>query len=107
MKEIGKFYGDLVYFTAILYILWPFGMFCGHFGVFFSFGMLCQEKSGNPGFRLRHFKEGNMKNMFLRAEEMCCTRKTKNKSPVSTSFEGFEPTTFRRQIGIRRRTNEH
>jgi hypothetical protein len=48
MKEVGKFYGNLVYFTAISYMLWPFGIFCGHFGVFFSFGMLRQEKSGNP-----------------------------------------------------------
>jgi hypothetical protein len=25
----GKNYKDLVFFTAILYILWPFGIFCG------------------------------------------------------------------------------
>jgi hypothetical protein len=53
----------MVYFTAIWYILWPFGMFCGHLvyfeaiwyslwllGIYFSrFGMLHQDKSGNPG----------------------------------------------------------
>jgi hypothetical protein len=49
MKDVGKFYGYLVHFTAILYILWPFGKLCGHFGIFSSFGMFCQEKSGNPG----------------------------------------------------------
>jgi hypothetical protein len=30
---------------AILYTLWQFGIFCG------NFGMLYQEKSGNPGFQ--------------------------------------------------------
>jgi hypothetical protein len=25
-----------------------FGLFCGHFGNFFRFGMLYREKSGNP-----------------------------------------------------------
>jgi hypothetical protein len=31
------FYGHLVHFIAISYILWPFGMFCGHFGIFSCF----------------------------------------------------------------------
>jgi hypothetical protein len=50
----GKCCGHLVYFVAIWYILWPFGIFCGHllyfiFLVYFpQFGMLYQEKSGNP-----------------------------------------------------------
>jgi hypothetical protein len=37
------------YFTAIWYILMPFGMFCGNLVYFSRFGMLYQEKSGNPG----------------------------------------------------------
>jgi hypothetical protein len=49
MKEVAKFYGHLVYFTAIWFMLWPFRIFCGHFGIFFRFGMLYQEKSGSPG----------------------------------------------------------
>jgi hypothetical protein len=50
MKDVGKFYGLLVYFTTIWYALWPFGIFCGYFGIYFSsFGMLFQDKSGNPG----------------------------------------------------------
>jgi hypothetical protein len=44
----------LVYFMDIWYILRPFGYFYGHFVViwltFSHFGMLYQEKSGNPGF---------------------------------------------------------
>jgi hypothetical protein len=60
----------LVYFTAIWYILWSFGTFCGLFstfcglfgtfcgfigtfcglfGIFFRFGIFYQDKSGNPG----------------------------------------------------------
>jgi hypothetical protein len=34
-------YGYLVYFVAIWYMLWLFD-------IFFRFGMLCEEKSGNP-----------------------------------------------------------
>jgi hypothetical protein len=50
-EVVGIFYGHLVYFTAPLvyfvafwYILWLFGV-C----IFPRFGMLHEEKSGNPG----------------------------------------------------------
>jgi hypothetical protein len=33
----------------ILWILWPFGTFCGHLVHFPRFGILYREKSGNPG----------------------------------------------------------
>jgi hypothetical protein len=72
--NLGKFWRDLkwkmfVYFVAIWYILWPFGIVCGHlvyfvsilsillpFGIFYGylvdifprFGTLHQEKSGSP-----------------------------------------------------------
>jgi hypothetical protein len=36
MKYDGKFYGHLVYFTAILYILSPFGIFYIHLVYFIS-----------------------------------------------------------------------
>jgi hypothetical protein len=39
----------LLYFTAIWYILWPFGNVVVIWYTFPSFGILCQEKSGNPG----------------------------------------------------------
>jgi hypothetical protein len=42
------FYGHLVYFAAIWYILWPIGTF-RVLGTFFPrFGTLYQEKSGKP-----------------------------------------------------------
>jgi hypothetical protein len=45
----------LEYFMPICNILWPFGLFYGHlvicnsWYIFYHFGILCQEKSGNPG----------------------------------------------------------
>jgi hypothetical protein len=30
MEVVGIFYAYLVYFVAIWYFLWPFGIFCGH-----------------------------------------------------------------------------
>jgi hypothetical protein len=32
------------------HILWTFGLFYWHMVYFSRFGMLCQEKSGNPDF---------------------------------------------------------
>jgi hypothetical protein len=48
MEDIGIFYGDLVYFTAIWYMLWTLVMFCGNLVYFSNFGTLYQEKSGDP-----------------------------------------------------------
>jgi hypothetical protein len=58
MEDIGVFYGLLVYFTAVRYILWPFGITSGNLEYFSRFGILYQDKSGNPAsltdnFRLR------------------------------------------------------
>jgi hypothetical protein len=47
-EGVRIFYCHFVYFMAIWYILWPFGMFVGHFDVFSHLGIFCQEKSGNP-----------------------------------------------------------
>jgi hypothetical protein len=48
MEAVGIFYGHLVHFTAIWYILWTFGILWS-FGIFFPFWYVYQEKSGNPG----------------------------------------------------------
>jgi hypothetical protein len=56
MEDVGIFYGDLLYFTAIWYILRPFVIFYGHllffyghlvyfwrFGIFFPVLVCCTE----------------------------------------------------------------
>jgi hypothetical protein len=48
MENLGIFYDHLVYITAIGNILWPFGILCGNLVYFSPFGVLDQEKSGNP-----------------------------------------------------------
>jgi hypothetical protein len=49
MDDVGIFCGHVVNFTAIWYISWPFGIFPPPFRYIFPrFGILHQEKSGNP-----------------------------------------------------------
>jgi hypothetical protein len=43
----------LPYLTAIGYTFWPFGIFMVIWYIFPRFGMLHQEKSGNPGTTIR------------------------------------------------------
>jgi hypothetical protein len=50
MEDVGKFYGHLVYFTDIKYILWTLGIFYSNLVYFSRFSMLCQEKYVNPGW---------------------------------------------------------
>jgi hypothetical protein len=49
VEDVGQFHGHLVYFTAIWYILWPFGIFMVIWSIVFFFDKSYQEKSGNPG----------------------------------------------------------
>jgi hypothetical protein len=42
------FYGHVVYFTAIWYILWTFGIICGKFGIFFPFWYVVPGKIWQP-----------------------------------------------------------
>jgi hypothetical protein len=48
MTYVGIFYSHLVFFIAIWYILWPFGIIYGNWVYFHNFGMLCPGISGNP-----------------------------------------------------------
>jgi hypothetical protein len=59
MKDVGKLYGHSVYFTAIWYILWPSGIFCGHFGIVFPF-LVCRTKK-----HLATLHEVTVKRTFL------------------------------------------
>jgi hypothetical protein len=49
MENIFIFYDHLNYFMPIWYNLWQLGTVGGHLVYFSHFGMLDQEKSGNPG----------------------------------------------------------
>jgi hypothetical protein len=49
MENVGIFYGHLEYFTAIRNILLPFYNVVFIWYIISRFGILCQEKSGNPG----------------------------------------------------------
>jgi hypothetical protein len=51
MEDVGIFYVHLVNFPAIWHILWLFGIFYPVWYIFTRFGMLYQEKSGNPAGR--------------------------------------------------------
>jgi hypothetical protein len=48
MKDAGKFYGHSVYFNIIWCFLWPFGLICGHFGIFFHFLVCRTTKNWQP-----------------------------------------------------------
>jgi hypothetical protein len=49
MDDDGIFYRHLVQFTVFCYILWTFGIVRGLWYIFPRYGILYQEKSGNPG----------------------------------------------------------
>jgi hypothetical protein len=48
MEDVYIFNGHLVNIPAIWHILWPFGIFSPVLVHFIRFGVLYQEKSGNP-----------------------------------------------------------
>jgi hypothetical protein len=69
LRQFGIFYGNLVYFMAIWYILRQFGIFYGnlvYFTAIWYFGILCQEKSGNPELHIGKFKLSQMVTKFYR-----------------------------------------
>jgi hypothetical protein len=48
LEDVGIFYGHLVHFMVFCYILWTLGIVPGNLVYFSRFGILYQEKSGNP-----------------------------------------------------------
>jgi hypothetical protein len=49
MVDVGIFYAHWVYSTAIRYNVWQSDIFLFIWYIFPRFGILYQEKSGNPG----------------------------------------------------------
>jgi hypothetical protein len=60
MEDVGIFYWHLVHFTVFGYILWTFGIVRRNLVYFSHFGILYEEKSGNPA---RHW----LQNRFLKS----------------------------------------
>jgi hypothetical protein len=52
LRSFVIFYGHLVHFTVFCCILWIFGIVCCNLAYFPRFGILYQEKSGNPEIAL-------------------------------------------------------
>jgi hypothetical protein len=48
MEDVDMSYGYLVHLKVYCYILWTFGIVRGNLVYFPRFGILYQEKSGNP-----------------------------------------------------------
>jgi hypothetical protein len=48
LENVDIFYGHLEYFTDIWYIFCSFGTFLFIWNIFTGFGIMYQEKSGNP-----------------------------------------------------------
>jgi hypothetical protein len=78
------YYGCLEYFTDIWYIFWPFGNLVATWDSFPRFGLLCQEKSGNPeqnaGFSLFLLAPTCMRTLFSPEKSSC------NKHPIIYLF---------------------
>jgi hypothetical protein len=69
-KMLNYFIVILLYFKAIWDILWPFGIYCSHLVYFSGFGIMYQDKSGNPGLAssiadLNWFKLGSYIPMLI------------------------------------------
>jgi hypothetical protein len=45
MEDVGIFYGHLVNFTAIWYIVWPLGIFVGYLLYISPFLVCCSKKN--------------------------------------------------------------
>jgi hypothetical protein len=56
MKNVGMFYGHLVYFAAIWSILRPFGLLYGHLVYILPFWYIVPKKSGNLGVHSKIIK---------------------------------------------------
>jgi hypothetical protein len=74
MVNFVIFYDHLEYFTAIAYILQPFGLVCGPLVYFPNLECLDQEKSGNPGTDLvLIITRNSAPNTFFRSKQTTYT----------------------------------
>jgi hypothetical protein len=84
MEGVGIFYGHLAYFPEIWHTSWLFGIFYPILVHFTRFGMLYQEKSGNPGSNpFSRKKSVEIKARLLRENEWMELFTTKKCRPKS------------------------
>jgi hypothetical protein len=73
MENVGNFFHHLEYFTVI----WPFGNVVVIWYIFPHFGILCQEKSGNPDAKHSLKKDAVGVKIFARFGQPCMYSFTK------------------------------
>jgi hypothetical protein len=71
MEDVGMFYGLLVYFKAIWFILRIIVVFYGTLVIFYRFGMLHLENYGNPSDIVR--RSGFESRNGVRSTWQCCS----------------------------------
>jgi hypothetical protein len=69
-----------VYFTVFCYILWAFGIVRSNFVYFSRFGILCQEKSGNPAPKPRGWLR--LPDLIIHSENIVLTQKQNFRSKL-------------------------
>jgi hypothetical protein len=71
MDNVGIFYDQLEFFTAVWYILLPFGIVCVLIWyIFFRLGMSGSKKSGNPAHEVK-FVMANTNSIARNADNVC------------------------------------
>jgi hypothetical protein len=70
MKDVGKFYGHLVNFPAILYIFGPFDIFLGNFGIFLQ--LFCKKKNTAEINQLFILNLDLLRSGLQRIHRCCC-----------------------------------
>jgi hypothetical protein len=79
MEKVSIFFGYFEFITAVWYIFWPLGNLVAIWYLFLRFGILCQEKSGNPGYRHLCLAFENVGRALFWAKSGNLHRKPKNR----------------------------
>jgi hypothetical protein len=80
----------MIYFVAICFILWQFGILCGKLIYYPHFGILYNKKSGNPDYtEIPQLSVDNMYMQLPQLKERVCTGTTVlNKNLIPGTLHG-------------------
>jgi hypothetical protein len=92
MENVGVFYGHLVYFTPNHVFLCHLAYFLLFDKILSWFGMVYQEKSGNPGWNFLSTVTANVFLAFCSPPSHCFSQL--RKQPFPTSITTCEPIYF-------------